>query len=105
VEEIPMTIEHPYQPYYQKLKPALKNKAEELKILGLGDIKEDEIWLYLTRKKWKRPQDEIHLYELVNDVLTFSSSHFMTFVTIEAYKEPSLLGPLSSKEMKELFKD
>lgn len=99
-----MTKQHPYQSYYQKVKPALKSKAEELAVLGLGAVKEEDIWHYLTRKKWKRPQDEIHLYELVNDILTISGSQFMTFVTIEAYKAPDIFGSLSTEEMNELLK-
>lgn len=99
-----MMKQHPYQSYYQKVKPALKSKAEELTLLGLGAMKEEDIWNYLTQKKWKHPQEEIHLYQLVNDILTTSGSQFMTFVTIEAYKAPDIFGSLSTEEMNELLK-
>ncbi|MDQ0219336.1 post-transcriptional regulator [Peribacillus cavernae] len=100
-----MANQHLYQRFYPALKPALKSKAEELNLLGLGAVKEVEIWMYLTRKKWKRPQEKIHLYELVNDILTINSSQFMTFVTIEAYKAPNIWNDLSSEDLKELLKD
>ncbi|WP_158555864.1 post-transcriptional regulator [Peribacillus glennii] len=94
---------HPYQNYYLKVKPALICKAEELSMLGLGAVTEDDIWIYLVQKKWKRPSPEIHLYQLVSDILSISGSQFMTFMTIEAYRGPDLLGKLSQEEMKELL--
>lgn len=100
-----MINQHPYQRFYEILQPALKNKTEELNMLGLGAAKQEEVWSYLIQKKWKRPQEEIHVYELVNDILTISSSQFMSFMTVEAYKAPNLFAELSSEEMKELLKD
>jgi hypothetical protein len=103
--EISMAHQHPYQRFYEKVKPALKSKAEELNLLGIGAVKEDDVWLYLTQKKWKRPKEEIHLHELVNDILSLNSSQFMTFMTIEAYKSPNIFEEISAEEMRELLKD
>lgn len=100
-----MEKQHPYQRYYFKVKPALKIKKEEFVLLGLNEVTEESIWTYLIQKKWKKPQEHVHLYEIVSDILSLSSSQFMTFQMVEAYKGPSLLGPLSEEELKELLKE
>ena len=98
-----MTKNHPYQRYYFKVKPALKIKLEEFLMLGLKEIVVEDIWNYLTTKKWKNPRENIHLYEIVADILALSSSQFMTYQVVEAYKAPSLFEPLSKEELKELL--
>ncbi|MFJ8245634.1 post-transcriptional regulator [Peribacillus asahii] len=100
-----MTQNHPYQRYYLKVKPALKSKREEFRMLGLHAVTEADIWSYLTDKTWKRPQETIRIHEIVADILALSSSQFMTFQMIAAYKAPSLFEPLSSEELKDLLRD
>lgn len=99
-----MKMNHPYQRYYFKVKPALKMKLEEFTMLGLNEVVIEDIWDYLTIKKWKKPQENIHLYEIVADILALSSTQFMTYQVVEAYKAPSLFEPLSEEELKELLK-
>ncbi|MFE4238763.1 post-transcriptional regulator [Peribacillus butanolivorans] len=96
---------HPYQRYYVKVRPFLKSKREEFQMVGLNAVTEEDIWATLTKNKWKRPQENIHLHELVADIVTFSSNQFMTFQMVEAYKSPNLFEPLSEEELKELFKE
>lgn len=99
-----MKNNHPYQRYYFKIKPALKIKLEEFVMLGLNEIVVEDIWNYLISKKWKKPQGDIHLYEIVADILALSSNQFMTYQIVEAYRAPSLFAPLSEDELKELLK-
>jgi hypothetical protein len=100
-----MQKNHPYQRYYFKVKPALKIKLEEFIMLGLNEVTEENIWTSLTRKKWKKPEEHIHIYEIVADILSLSSNQFMTFQMVEAYKAPSLFEPLSEGELKELLRE
>lgn len=99
-----MKNNHPYQRYYFKIKPALKIKLDEFVMLGLNEIVVEDIWNYLISKKWKKPQGDIHLYEIVADILALSSNQFMTYQIVEAYRAPSLFAPLSEDELKELLK-
>ncbi len=99
-----MKKNHPYQRYYFKVKPALKIKLEEFTMLGLNEVVVEDIWNYLTDKKWKNPQENIHLYEIVADILSLSSNQFMAFQMVEAYKGPGMFEPLSEEELKELLK-
>ena len=100
-----MQKNHPYQRFYLKVKPALKMKVEEFAMIGLKRFVEDDIWTYFTHKKWKKPKENVHLYEVVADILSLSSNQFMTFQVVEAYKAPNLFEPLSEDELKELLKE
>lgn len=95
---------NPYQRFFLKVKPALIIKLEELTMLGLKEIAVEDIWNYLIDKKWKNPRENIHLYEIVADILALSSGQFMAYQVVEAYKAPSLFEPLSEDELKELLK-
>ncbi|MFJ5621725.1 post-transcriptional regulator [Peribacillus loiseleuriae] len=100
-----MEKQHPYQRYFIKVKPVLRNKVEELRLLGLGDVNENEVWECLVTKKWKKPDVDIHIHEIVQDILTLSNSQYMTYKTIEAYKGPNLFKELSSEDLNQLLKD
>lgn len=98
-----MSNNHPYQHHYSNVRPALLSKVEELKMQGLDHVNEKELWNYLIEKKWKKPMEEIRIYQIVNDILAVNSSQFMTFVTVEAYKAPNIFNKLSEEELKELL--
>ncbi|MBM7691890.1 hypothetical protein JOC77_001300 [Peribacillus deserti] len=98
-----MKNEHPYQHFKEKVQPALQCKLDEFSLLGYGDVKEDELWLFLTNKKWKRPKEEVFLFEVVEDILSLTVSEYMNFTTIEAFKQPTLLSEEGKKELKELL--
>ncbi len=53
---------------YQRVKPALRAKAMELKRLGYSHIKENDVWNYLIETKWCKAHD-LMLSDIVNDIL------------------------------------
>ncbi len=53
---------------YNRLKPALITKRNEMKRNGYKYIKVEDIWNYLKEVKWKKAKD-LSLYEMVSDVL------------------------------------
>jgi len=53
---------------YQRLKPALLTKKNEMHREGFGYIVEADIWNYLKEVKWKKSKD-LSLYQMVDDVL------------------------------------
>ncbi|TCN24590.1 post-transcriptional regulator [Mesobacillus foraminis] len=98
-----MDFVHKYEAFQKDVQPALKSKQEELAMLGYEGVTEQEIWNFLTRKKWKKTKDDIRLYEIVADILSVQPGEYMNFVTIEAFK----IGSLSlddEKERRELLK-
>ena len=77
---------HEYDDYFHRLRPALMSKAEEFALLGYEDISMNDIWRYLTEKRWKKPTEGIRVHELVSDVLALKAGDFMNFATVEAYR-------------------
>ena len=55
------------QELYERIKPALISKCSEFKKLGYKNIKEADLWNYLTDKKWTRSK-ELTLSEMVEDI-------------------------------------
>ncbi len=65
---------------YERLKPALTSKKDELKKLGCDYIDEFDIWKYLGMKKWKSASDLL-LYQMVDDIINVDN-----YVLIDYYK-------------------
>lgn len=53
---------------YDRLKPALNNKAHELNMMGYKYINSDDIWNYFKEIKWSKSHNLL-LYEMVEDIL------------------------------------
>jgi hypothetical protein len=70
------------------VQPAIQSKVEEFHIYGLNRANEDEVWDCLRKKKWKRLEEPRPLRDTVNDILSLSTTVYMSFVTVEAYKQP-----------------
>lgn len=104
MEWIGMSSTHIYDQYRSQVKPALNSKIEEFHLLGYDTINEDELWVFLTKKKWKKPSEAIRIAELVQDILNVKVANFMNYATIEAFKTTDLLSVLSEEEKKELLK-
>ncbi|WP_174729938.1 post-transcriptional regulator [Mesobacillus harenae] len=81
-----MIKSHQYDAYRQMVQPAIDSKLEEFKMLGYGTVTEGEFWNFLMKKKWKKPKDDIQLYEVVADILSVRVSTYMNFATVEAFK-------------------
>ncbi|MCJ8006944.1 post-transcriptional regulator [Lederbergia wuyishanensis] len=97
------TSHHPYDSYFHMLTPALTSKSEEFTILGYGEVKIEDIWSFLTKKKWRKPKEGIRSYELVSDVLSMKVGEFMNYATVEAFKSPDWFSELDTEELQELL--
>lgn len=53
---------------YIRVKPALRTKLEELKRLNFRNIKEDDIWDYLSSNIWSN-SNNLTLFDIVNDIM------------------------------------
>ncbi|MFT8319922.1 MAG: post-transcriptional regulator [Bacillus sp. (in: firmicutes)] len=99
-----MVSAHVYDHYRQKVQPALKSKLEEFHLLGYDTITEEELWGYLTKKKWKKASGSSRMFILVQDILNVKIGEYMNFATMEAYKADDFFTVLSEEEKKELLK-
>lgn len=68
---------------YNRIKPALRTKKEEMKRNGYIYVKEADIWNYLKEKKWINSKN-LSLYEMVDDVLNVED------VVIDSYLKEKL---------------
>lgn len=68
---------------YQRIKPALLTKKQEMIRNGFKYIKEEDIWNYLKEIKWKNSKD-LSLYDMVNDILNSDD------MVIDAYLKEKL---------------
>ena len=68
---------------YDRLKPALTTKVEEMRRNGYLYIKEEDVWNYLKEVKWVKSVN-LELYEMVSDVLNTDN------VVIDSYLKEKL---------------
>jgi hypothetical protein len=94
---------HAYNHFYSVVKPALISKLEEFRLLGYHDVSESGLWGFLTRKKWKKAKEDIRLYEIIDDILSVRVSDYISFATIETYKNNDF-NLEDEDEWKELLK-
>lgn len=56
------------QELYERVKPALTTKREEMKRPGIYYVKEEDIWNYFKETKWIKATN-LSLYQMVSDIL------------------------------------
>jgi hypothetical protein len=98
-----MNTGHKYDHFRILVQPAIQSKVEELSLLGYGTYLESQIWDFLVKKKWKRPKEEIFIYEIVEEILSLKPGEFMSFQTVEALKSSQFALP-NEEDWKELLK-
>ncbi len=79
---------------YQRIRPALSTKKEEMKRNGYIYIKEEDIWNYLKEVKWLNSKD-LSLYQMTCDILNTND------LVIDEY----LRGKINLKNRKVYFKE
>ncbi|KAF0825506.1 post-transcriptional regulator [Cytobacillus firmus] len=82
-----MKIGHEYDYFRTTVKPALESKLEEFRLLGYKKVTEQELWGYLTKKKWKKPKENARLFQIVEEVMGVKVSEYIHYATIESFKE------------------
>lgn len=64
---------------YQRLKPALYSKVQELKRLKIDYIKKEDIWNYLTEHDWKE-KNNLTIADMTNDILNIDNDIIKSYV-------------------------
>ncbi|WP_090856034.1 post-transcriptional regulator [Paraliobacillus sp. PM-2] len=77
------------------LSVVLQSKTEELRMMGYGDTTEDVVWQCLKQKVWKG-NPEKRLYQVVEDILHLSTNIYMSYLTVESYKEDDLMASIAA---------
>ena len=82
------------QELYNRLKPVLFSKTEDLRRQGFSYIKEEDVWNYFREVKWEVAKD-LNLYQMVSDILNTDN------VLIDNY----LKNKLNSRSRKIYFEE
>ncbi|WP_338451503.1 post-transcriptional regulator [Niallia oryzisoli] len=98
-----MEVSHEYDRFRSKVGPALKSKQEEFLLLGYEGVSEEEIWQFLVKKKWKKGNIEIKLYEMVQSILSLKIGEFMNYSAVEALRDAEFTLD-NEEELLELLK-
>ena len=93
---------------FERVRPALFNKADEFSFYGYGSVTEEDLWTYCVTKLWRRKKDlpAIPVHEAVGDILSISPSRYMTHTQVEGFKKAagnSSFGGLDEEEFRELL--
>lgn len=82
---------------YNRIKPALYSKVEEIKRNNISYIKEEDIWNYLSINKWKN-SESLTLNDMVTDIMDLKIDDVKMYVldlvrrrNIDIIKENNLL--------------
>lgn len=59
------------QELYDRVKPALRTKSNDLKRLNNYNIDLDQIWIFLKNNKWSKSEG-LTLSDMVNDIMKLS---------------------------------
>ena len=94
---------HPYEKFREKVQPVIESKLEEFHILGYERVTDKELWDYLTQKIWRKPKDDVHLYELVSDIFAVKVSDVVHFRTIAEMQTADWFSPEGVEELKKLL--
>lgn len=98
-----MNIGHKYDCFRDTVQPALVSKLEEFRLLGYDTITETSLWEFLTKKKWKKNQEDKKLFEIVQDIMSVDIGDFMNYATIQAFKMDEF-SFANEEERRELLK-
>ncbi len=82
------------QELFQRLRPALRAKKQELSRMGYFYIREIDVWNYLKQTKWQQAHD-LMLCDIVDDIFNVSTKALEEFVKEELLKAK----PISSLEV------
>ena len=82
------------QELFQRLRPELRAKKQELSRMGYFYIREIDVWNYLKQTKWQQAHD-LMLCDIVDDIFNVSTKALEEFVKEELLKAK----PISSLEV------
>lgn len=71
---------------YQRVKPALRAKKQELKRCGYFYIKEVDIWNYLIKSRWQQSHS-LMLSDVVDDILNVDNKKLDHYVKTNLSKQ------------------
>ena len=82
-----MKVNRDYESFHILVKPALLSKQEEFLLLGYDNVSQADIWTFLLKKKWRKGDHEMKLFEVVQSILSIKVGELINFMSVEALKD------------------
>lgn len=82
-----MKAKRDYESFHYMVKPALISKQEEFLLLGYDNVSQEDIWAFLLKKKWRKGEHEMKLFEVVQSILSIKVGELINFMSVEALKD------------------
>jgi hypothetical protein len=82
-----MKAKRDYESFHYMVKPALISKQEEFLLLGYDNVSQEDIWAFLLKKKWRKGEHEMRLFEVVQSILSLKVGELINFMSVEALKD------------------
>lgn len=77
------------------VQPALNSKVEEFLQTGYPKATHESVWKCLEASVWKDKPDK-RLHEIVQDIMHLSSNQYMSYLTIDSYKDTDLMASIAA---------
>lgn len=74
---------------YNRIKPALYSKVEELKRKSIYYIKEEDIWNYFSSSSWRK-SESLSLANMVSDILNLNDDDIKEYINHREDKNDKL---------------
>lgn len=73
----------------------LDSKAEELQLMGYEQATGEDVWKCLVEKVWKGRPD-MRIYQVVADIMHLGSSTYLSYLTVQSYKNDDLMTSIAA---------
>ncbi|MFC7060746.1 post-transcriptional regulator [Halobacillus seohaensis] len=87
----------PVSQWRKTVELVLNSKKEEFKLLGYNKATTEDVWQCLHKKVWKNDPPK-RLYEIVQDIFHLSNNLFVSYITVEAYRNDDLMASIEALE-------
>lgn len=77
------------------LYPALDSKVSDMRLMGYDKATREDIWNCLVQKVWKGDPPK-RIYEMAQDIFHLSSSVYLSYLTVNAYKNDDLMASIAA---------
>lgn len=90
-----MVVRKPVNEWKGMLTSVINSKVEEFRLMGYSRTTSEDVWQCLTDKVWKgNPEKRLH--EVVQDIFHLRSTTYMSFLTVQTYKDDNLLASIAA---------
>ncbi|MBM7569548.1 post-transcriptional regulator [Aquibacillus albus] len=90
-----MEIQKSVSDWKSMLSVVLHSKVDEFRMMGYSRTTSEDVWNCLTEKVWKgNPEKRLH--EVVQDIFHLNSNTYMSYLTVQTYKDDNLLASIAA---------